>query len=116
MRFLIGLLKWLLGVFIFLWLFGRTIIDMLNYPDQAGQILGDRLDQIMNGVLVWLGSPGPNGGDPRIVSVLFLLLLIWLVFFAVGKMRASAKKAFGKAEAPKKKTRRVKEYEEDESH
>ncbi len=75
-----------------------VIVPVLESPDP-----GQALDAAGYGILNWLGSPGPNGGDPRIVLIAFLGGLVWIVLFAMRKLRESTKKAFGKTEKPKPK-------------
>ena len=89
LRFLAGVVKWLAIILVLLWLLGPTVVEMVNDPDQAGQILGDRLDAVMYGVFSWLASPGTGGGDPRIVLILFLIGLVWLMSFLWKKLKSN---------------------------
>jgi len=50
----------------------------------------------LDNLVQWLGSPGADGGDARIVNLFLIALLLFLLAKGIKAFKKSATEAFGK--------------------
>jgi hypothetical protein len=67
-----------------------VVVPIITDPDPTSAI-----DAFTTGTMNYIGSPPPQGGDPRIVTWIFIAILLYAIIFAIRKMMASTRGAFG---------------------
>ena len=79
--------------------------------------LGGGYSNPFDNVVAWLGEPGADGSDARIVNLFVIGGLLFLLAKGITAFKKSATDAFGKKKAPApKKKRRYYEEDEGEAH